>query len=124
MTGLLASIVEAYGELRVHKGRILLSLLGVAFSVFALTGVMGGGGMLGGALQQSMEKSSGRDTLLSIQPMGDMGYSYDEHGTMLEEPGGAAEEVAPAEQDAIVLEQLDRLGITQRSREAHAFTRI
>lgn len=124
MTGFLASIVEAYGELRVHKGRILLSLLGVAFSVFALTGVMGGGGMLGGALQQSMEKSSGRDTLLSIQPMGDMGYSYDEHGTMLEEPGGAAEEVAPAEQDAIVLEQLDRLGITQRSREAYAFTRI
>ena len=59
MTGFLASIVEAYGELRVNKGRILLSLIGVAFSVFALTTVMGGGGMLGGALQQSMERSSG-----------------------------------------------------------------
>ena len=49
MTGLLASIVEAYGELRVHKGRVLLSLIGVAFSVFALTAVLGGGGKIGRA---------------------------------------------------------------------------
>ncbi|MGO2719746.1 MAG: hypothetical protein ACTIAR_05530, partial [Brachybacterium tyrofermentans] len=80
MTGFLASIVEAYGELRVNKGRILLSLIGVAFSVFALTAVMGAGGMLGGALQQSMEKSGGRDTVLSIQSMGDMTYEMDEFG--------------------------------------------
>ena len=124
MTGFLASIVEAYGELRVHKGRILLSLIGVAFSVFALTVVMGGGGMLGGALQQSMEKSSGRDTLLSIQPLGGLSYSIDGAGNLVEQSSGSAKEVTPAEQDAIVLEQLDRLGITQRSRQAYVSTRI
>ncbi|AXK46841.1 ABC transporter permease [Brachybacterium saurashtrense] len=124
MTGFLASIVEAYGELRVHKGRILLSLIGVAFSVFALTVVMGAGGMLGGALQQSMEKSSGRDTLLSIQPLGGMDYSIDAEGNIVEQSSGSAKEVTPAEQDAIVLEQLDRLGITQRSRQAYVSTRI
>ena len=53
MTGLLASLVEAYGELRVHKGRVLLSLIGVAFSVFALTAVLGGGGMLTSARPRS-----------------------------------------------------------------------
>ena len=124
MTGFLASIIEAYGELRVHKGRILLSLIGVAFSVFALTVVMGGGGMLGGALQQSMEKSSGRDTLLSIQPLGDQHLSFDEAGDIIGQSPGSAKEVTPAEQDVIVLEQLDRLGITQRSRQAYASTRI
>lgn len=124
MTGFLASIVEAYGELRVHKGRILLSLIGVAFSVFALTVVMGGGGMLGGALQQSREKSSGRDTLLSIQPLGGLDYSIDGAGNVVEQSSGSAKEVTPAEQDAIVLEQLDRLGITQRSRQAYVSTRI
>ena len=124
MTGFLAPIVEAYGELSVNKGRILLSLIGVAFSVFALTTVMGGGGMLGGALQQSMERSSGRDTLLSIQPMGEMGYALDADGNPISMASGSSEEITPAEQDTIVLEQLDRLGITQRSREAHAHTRI
>ena len=68
MTGLIASIVEAYGELRVNKGRILLSLVGVAFSVFALTAVMGGGGMLTSALTQSTETWAGRDTTLTIYP--------------------------------------------------------
>ena len=37
MAGLIAPIVEAYGELRVNKGRIMLALIGVALSVFILT---------------------------------------------------------------------------------------
>ncbi|WP_422116294.1 ABC transporter permease [Brachybacterium sp. UNK5269] len=106
MTGLLASIVEAWGELRVNKGRILLSLIGVAFSVFALTAVMGAGGMLTGALTQSSEKWGGRDATLTIYSMG---------------TGGS---LTGAEQDAVVLEQIDRLGIDQRTRRVRDSVRI
>ena len=98
MTGLLASIVEAYGELRVHKGRVLLSLIGVAFSVFALTAVLGGGGMLTSALTQSSETWVGRDTTLSISPE--------------DTPSGVDAE----QQDEVVLEQVERLGLDQRTR--------
>ncbi|GAB4095306.1 ABC transporter permease [Brachybacterium horti] len=106
MTGLLASIVEAYGELRVHKGRIMLSLIGVAFSVFALTAVLGGGGMLSGALEQSMERSGGRDATLMISSF------------------GGAESVTPQEQDEAVLEEIDRLGIDQRTRRMYTDARV
>ncbi|WP_299301090.1 ABC transporter permease [uncultured Brachybacterium sp.] len=106
MTGLIASIVEAYGELRVNKGRILLSLIGVAFSVFALTTVMGGGGMLTSALTQTTEKWAGRDTTLTIYP------------------AGSAAEVTPEEQDAVVLEQIERLGIDQRTRRIYDSLRV
>ncbi|ATG50332.1 ABC transporter permease [Brachybacterium vulturis] len=106
MTGLLASIVEAYGELRVNKGRILLSLIGVAFSVFALTTVMGGGGMLTSALTQSTETWSGRSMTLTIHSM------------------DGASQATPAEQDAAVLEQVDRLGIDQRSRRVYDSLRV
>jgi len=102
MTGLIASIVEAYGELRVNKGRILLSLIGVAFSVFALTAVMGAGGMLTNALTQETETFNGRDATLTIYPLG------------LEAQGSGQEE--GPDQDAVVLEQIDRLGIDQRTR--------
>lgn len=68
MTGVVAAIVEAFGELRVNKGRIFLALLGVAFSVFALTGVLGAGGMLTSALQQVQEQSNGRSTMVLVSP--------------------------------------------------------
>lgn len=101
MTGFLASIVEAYGELRVNKGRVLLSLIGVAVSVFAMTGVLGAGGMLSSALQQSIERDMGRGTVLMLQPMGSV-----------EDAAGVRR------RDEAVLETLDRLGMTQRSRTA------
>ncbi|MGY5766524.1 ABC transporter permease [Brachybacterium sp. DNPG3] len=106
MTGLIASIVEAWGELRVNKGRVLLSLIGVAFSVFALTGVLGAGGMLKSSLEQSVERSSGRDTVLSISSR------------------GYGEDAESDEVSAVVLEQLDAMGIDQRSRRYSLSGRI
>ena len=93
MTGLIAPIVEAYGELRVNKGRIMLALIGVALSVFILTAVMGAGGMLGSALEQSVEKSAGRASVVGVNHM-----------------GGGDPELTADERDEIVLEQIDRLG--------------
>lgn len=103
MIGFVASIVEAYGEFRVNKGRILLSLVGVAFSVFAMTAVLGGGRMMTNALQQTLERDTGRQTVLSIQPAG--GPS-----------GGAATADSAERRDQVVLDVFDRLGITHRSR--------
>lgn len=60
MTGLIASIVEAYGELRVNKNRIMLALIGVGFSVFALTAVLGAGSLFKATFEQVTEAQSGR----------------------------------------------------------------
>ena len=38
MTGVVGAIVEAWGELRIHKLRVLLALIGVACAVTAITG--------------------------------------------------------------------------------------
>lgn len=113
MTGLIASIVEAYGELRVSKGRILLSLLGVAFSVFALTTVMSGGQMLEQALKQSVESFGGRPAVLTVQPMGDMGAD-----------GGSGGRATVEDMDRAVLEQFDQMGITERSRDLQGTLRV
>lgn len=106
MTGLIASIVEAYGELRVNKGRILLSLIGVAFSVFALTVVMSGGLMMQQAIQQSMESWAGRPAIVQVQSTGD------------------ASGVKPEDADRQVLERFEQLGITQRSRQLDGGLRL
>ena len=39
-TGLVGSVVEAWAELRIHRTRVLLSLIGVAVAVAALTGIV------------------------------------------------------------------------------------
>ncbi|RQP10150.1 MAG: ABC transporter permease [Microbacteriaceae bacterium] len=53
-TGLVGSIVEAWGELRVHRTRVLLSLIGVGVAVAALTVVVAGGAI---ATQVQIEQS-------------------------------------------------------------------
>ncbi|WP_144877235.1 ABC transporter permease [Microbacterium sp. 1.5R] len=40
MTGILGALADAWAEIRVHKLRVLLSLIGIAVSVAALTGVV------------------------------------------------------------------------------------
>lgn len=67
MTPIIASLVEAFGELRVNKARIILALMGVAFSVFALTGVLGAGGMMKSAIEQVSERQNGRSTTIVIE---------------------------------------------------------
>ncbi|UYG17447.1 ABC transporter permease [Brachybacterium huguangmaarense] len=106
MTGLIASIVEAYGELRVNKGRILLSLIGVAFSVFALTAVLSGGGMLQQAIQQSTERFNGRSATIEV------------------DASAASPDTDQATLDRTVLEQFDQLGITERTRELSGQLRL
>jgi putative ABC transport system permease protein len=67
MTGVVAAIVEAWSELRVHKTRILLALIGVALSVAALTSVVALGDMARQGFVESSERSGGREATISLQ---------------------------------------------------------
>ncbi|TFB87682.1 ABC transporter permease [Cryobacterium algoricola] len=70
MTGLLAacvgSVIEAWTELRVHRTRVLLSLIGVAVAVCSLTSVVALGDIAQQATIESSERSNGRPAALSL----------------------------------------------------------
>ncbi|MCS4592436.1 MULTISPECIES: ABC transporter permease [Brevibacterium] len=70
ITGFAASIVEAWQELRVHKVRVLMSLIGVGVAVCALTLVVGFGNMMQKGLADSYEQQGGRAATytLSLNP--------------------------------------------------------
>ncbi|MFE7507670.1 ABC transporter permease [Promicromonospora sp. NPDC057488] len=70
MTGIVGAIVEAWDELRIHKVRVLLALVGVACAVTAITGITAAVTMFGQAMQEQNERMSGRDTTLEAWSMG------------------------------------------------------
>lgn len=66
MTGIVGAFVEAWAELRIHKTRVLLSLIGVAVAVAALTSVVGLGAITQQATTESYERQSGRPATLIV----------------------------------------------------------
>jgi putative ABC transport system permease protein len=66
VTGVLGALVEAWDELRVHKLRVLLSLIGVAAAVTAITGVTAAVEMLTQAGREQTERWTGRETTLQV----------------------------------------------------------
>ena len=66
LSGIVGTLVEAWAELRIHKTRVLLALIGVALSVAALTTVVGLGNMVRESMAQSNEAQSGRPATLSV----------------------------------------------------------
>ncbi|BDZ47595.1 ABC transporter permease [Naasia aerilata] len=66
LTGLVGAVSEAWSELRVHRGRVLLSLIGVGVAVCALTGVVAAGSIAEQALRESSERSGGRAATMSV----------------------------------------------------------
>ena len=66
MTGIVGAFVEAWAELRIHKTRVLLSLIGVAVAVAALTSVVGLGAITQQATTESYERQSGRPATLFV----------------------------------------------------------
>lgn len=64
MTGIVGAVDEAWSELRIHRTRVLLSLVGVAVAVAALTGVVALGAMAQQATTESYERQSGRPATL------------------------------------------------------------
>ena len=68
MTGLFGAVAEAWGEVRVHKSRVVLSLIGVFFAVLAMTTVTALGQMTAQAAQEQNERYGGRPATLAVQP--------------------------------------------------------
>lgn len=63
---IIGALVEAWAELRVHRTRVLLSLIGVAVATCSLTSVLAAGEILGRANVQQVERSNGRPATYSF----------------------------------------------------------
>ncbi|MGO4784575.1 ABC transporter permease [Cryobacterium sp. W22_MBD10_FK3] len=66
LSNVVGSFVEAWQELRIHKTRVMLSLIGVAVAVCAITTVVGLGAVAQQAMLEQSEQQSGRSATLSL----------------------------------------------------------
>ena len=80
MTGFAAAVVEAWQELRIHRLRVLLSLIGVGVAVCALTSAVAVSSIAKQALVEQAEREGGRPATYGI-------FAYSESG----EPAPASE---------------------------------
>ncbi|MEO8262609.1 MAG: ABC transporter permease [Pseudolysinimonas sp.] len=107
-TGLVGSVVEAWAELRIHRTRVLLSLIGVAVAVAALTGIVALGAIAEQSQIETLERQSGRPALLSVSTYNPLtGETPD--AELLNEAFDTA---------------MDRYGITYASRNAYGNLQI
>jgi putative ABC transport system permease protein len=94
--GVLGALAEAWGEVRVHKSRVVLSLVGVFLAVFAMTTVTALGLIVAQIQQEQSERSSGRPATVGVS-------AFDPQTGM---------PAAQAEWDAAVSDLLGRYRIT------------
>jgi len=66
ITALVGSIIEAWAEVRVNRTRVLLSLVGVAVAVAAVTGVIAVGNIAQQGATETSERTSGRPATLYL----------------------------------------------------------
>ncbi len=66
LSSLVGAVVEAWAELRIHRTRVLLSLIGVAVAVAALTGVVALSAIAQQASAEQFERSGGRPATLQV----------------------------------------------------------
>jgi putative ABC transport system permease protein len=66
VSSFIGGLLEAWQEVRVHRTRVLLSLIGVAVAVCSLTTVVALGAILQQANQEASERQGGRPASLSI----------------------------------------------------------
>ena len=74
---LVGSFSEAFAEVRIHRTRVLLSLIGVAVAVTAITTVVGLGAIAEKAVTESSERNGGRPASLSVTAYRDDGAAFD-----------------------------------------------
>lgn len=66
MTGIIGAMVEAWDEIRIHRLRVILSLLTVGVAIAIMTGTVALGQQMAQATQEMTEKWSGRATTLTV----------------------------------------------------------
>ncbi|HVM29037.1 MAG TPA: FtsX-like permease family protein [Mycobacteriales bacterium] len=75
MTPVVGAVLEAWGEVRVHRARVVLSLVGVVLAVFAMTIITAAGAIAQQVVLESGERSSGRSTTLNVYAYGQDGFA-------------------------------------------------
>ena len=83
LSNVVGSFVEAWQELRIHKTRVMLSLIGVAVAVCAITTVVGLGAVAQQSIVEQNERSGGRSATLSLYVSSSDGSAVD--ATVMEE---------------------------------------
>lgn len=66
LTSVVGAVDEAWAELRIHKTRVMLSLIGVGVAVTAITTVVGLGGIVQQATTETYERQGGRPATLAV----------------------------------------------------------
>lgn len=77
MTGILGALADAWAEIRVHKLRVLLSLIGIAVSVAGLTSVVALAGYQRQSQIEQSDRYGGRVATLAVQQSNDDGSQVD-----------------------------------------------
>jgi ABC-type antimicrobial peptide transport system permease subunit len=108
VTGLLGTLAEAWDEVRVHRSRVLLSLVGVFLAVFAMTSVTALGLMVAQVQQEVGERSGGRAATVSVSAWDPM----------------TGQQPDADEWDAAVADLVERYGITTAARMSYGETRF
>ena len=106
-TGFLGAVLEAWTELRIHRTRVLLSLIGVAVAVTAITTVVALGQLAEQAQTEQMERGSGRPAMLGV-------YAYATGSVPLK----------PAISDKAFQDAVDRYSVEYTSRNTYLNTRV
>src|SRR6188768_3220557 len=70
LTSIVGAVVEAAQELRIHRGRVILSLIGVGVAVCALTSMVGMSSLAAQAQTESSERFGGRPATLMASAYG------------------------------------------------------
>jgi ABC-type lipoprotein release transport system permease subunit len=104
----LATVAEAWSEVRVHKARVVLSLVGIFLAVFAMTTVTALGLLVAQVQQEQGERMGGRAATIAVT-------AYDPQTGM---------PPATQEWDAAVADLTERYGITATASIGHEETRF
>jgi len=80
LAALVGSFSEAWSEVRIHRTRVLLSLIGVAVAVTAITSVVGLGAIVEQSVQVSNEHNGGRPAALGVSAYSNNGAVFDATG--------------------------------------------
>lgn len=70
VTALWGAILEAWQEVRIHRTRVLLSLIGVGVAVCALSSVVGLANIAEQSMRENSERFGGRPALIAVYPSG------------------------------------------------------
>ncbi len=73
MSGVLGALADAWAEIRVHRMRVLLSLIGIAVSVAALTGVVAISEYQTQSMREESDRWGGREATIAVSAMSEHG---------------------------------------------------